>query len=581
MHKFLNLIYKLTLSICTFFLLFSCSKDADLLSEYVIAKNDDLQSITLLADDSFFMAPGQNSILMDVLNNDNISQKTNVTIVETSTPINGSVNINTNNTLTYIPKTAISSEITPEETTTAEESATSENSTTVLEEDTFTYTAEIVDQETGETTKEEATVTVTPTDMGELKAFPGAEGFGKNTTGGRGGFVVEVTNLNDDGVGSLRNALTIKGKRTIIFKVGGAIKLKSPLVIDSGYGNVTIAGQTAPGDGISLEGSSFWISDSNVIIRYLRIRPGVDWNYVSGTQDDDALRIISWDKEIKDIIVDHCSISWGKDENIEIGAIGGIGVTNITIQNSIISENIKTGYGFILWQRANNISIYRNLFAHNSGRNIESTTPDSSFEMVNNIIYDYTAGTRLAHQNKMDLIGNSYISKPGFSIDYENVRLEQGTSQLGINGTEAYINNNLSNGGDITVSNSGITNLIPQLKSAPVMSSGISLILNPIELENKLLENIGASKSRDAIDLRIVNDVYNRTGQYITNENAVGGFATINDGQPYIDSDKDGISDDWEIANGLNPSDSNDRNGDLDGDGFTNLEAFLEFILLN
>jgi hypothetical protein len=540
-------------------LTFSCSKDADLLSEYVISDKNDLQSIALLVDDTYFISNGQPSILLDVLNNDRFDQNAQVNIVATSTPKHGDVMINEDNTLTYTPQNESGSEVANEP----------------LQEDSFTYTTEAITEDNS-TFREEATVTITSSDMGELKAFPGAEGFGKYTSGGRGGAIVEVTNLNDDGPGSLRFALeSIKGKRIVIFNVSGSIILKSPLTIDAGYGDVTIAGETAPGDGITIEGSSFWISDSNVIIRYLRIRPGYDWNLVSNGQNDDVLRIISWNELIENIIIDHCSLSWGKDENIEIGANGGQGVRNVTIQNSIISENIGAGYGFIVWQRANNISIYKNLFAHNSGRNVESTSPDSSFEMINNIIYNYISGTRLAYQNKMNLIGNSYITKPGVDISFENVRLEKGTSDTGIEKTEAYIKDNISNGGPISISNSGITDLMPYLKDNEVLSSITENILSSDLLESHLLESVGASKKRDEVDIRIISELKSRTGGFIQNENEVGGYPFIKQEiRPNsYDTDKDGMQDSWEIERFGNLNQTHD--GDENGDGYTNIEEFL------
>jgi len=413
--------------------------------------------------------------------------------------------------------------------------------------------------------------------MGNVKAFPGAEGFGKNATGGRGGIVYRVTNLNNSGEGSLRHGLTnIRGPRTIVFNVSGTIWLDSPLRIKAGYGDVTIAGQTAPGDGITIAGSSFWINDSNVIMRYLRVRPGHAWDYVDQGQYDDVMRINSkGDFMVENIILDHCSFSWGKDENIEIGANGNAqGVMNVTIQKSIIAENIRTGYGLILWQRANNISIIQNLFAHNTARCIESTTHNSSFEMINNIVYGNTSVTRLVYQNKGDIINNYYKSAPYDSQRLETVRLELGPSGENPEQTEVFIEGNELNGSDISISSKGTNNLYPFIKNAPVLSSG-SDILSINELKQTLPSIVGSSMARDNVDNRIINDFLQATGRVIENEEEVGGFPSLNSvAYPNsYDTDNDGMADDWEIR--TFGTLSKKHNEDDNGDGYTNLEEFL------
>ena len=181
-------------------------------------------------------------------------------------------------------------------------------------------------------------------------AFPGAEGFGKEATGGRGGVVLKVTNLNDSGPGSLRDALQYtSGPRTIVFEVGGTIFLNNALSVTNG--NVTVAGQTAPGDGILIRGSMVIIEASNVIMRYIRFRPG---NAAANTAD--GLSITAWGSSIvEDVIIDHCSISWAEDENFDIRVASNGTVRNITIQNSIISE---CTYGALAGPRTYNLTYY-------------------------------------------------------------------------------------------------------------------------------------------------------------------------------------------------------------------------------
>ena len=407
----------------------------------------------------------------------------------------------------------------------------------------------------------------------EVKAFPDAQGFGRYATGGRGGRVIEVTNLNDSGSGSLRDAITnTNGPRTIVFKVGGTIWLNSPLVINNGRGDITIAGQTAPGDGITIGGASFWVYDSNVIIQYLRFRPGNDWDFISGGQQDDAFRIVSENEIVQNVIVDHCSFSWGKDENIEIGAIGGDGVRNVTIQNSIIAENIDNGYGLILWKRANDISIVKNLFAHHEARCPESTTASSSFEMINNIIYGYTGVTRFVYENKADIINNYYKSAPYDDFRLETVRLEIGEGDGNRELTEAYIEGNQLNGNDISISSGGSNNLGPYLKSSPVLNSGAE-VLSVSQILQSLPNDVGSSLHRDSADTRVVNDFINSTGNLIGSEEEVGGFPSIQGGNAYVDSDKDGMDDQWEINKWGDLSQDGDQ--DHNGNGYTNLEEFL------
>ena len=235
----------------------------------------------------------------------------------------------------------------------------------------------------------------------ELKAFPTAEGFGKNATGGRGGIVVKVTNLNDSGKGSLRHALTnTSGSRTIVFEVGGTITLKSAIAVKNG--NVTVAGQTAPGNGILIKGSMFMIESSNVIIRYIRFRPGdAQWDALDG------LNITAWNNyTVENVIIDHCSISWGSDENFDIRVSTNGTVRNITIQNSIISES---DYGALASSGTYNLTYFKNLFAHNQERNIHSNYPTEgtfSFEMINNLVYGFRWATGVSIGRQFTVLNN-------------------------------------------------------------------------------------------------------------------------------------------------------------------------------
>ncbi|MEO9891001.1 Ig-like domain-containing protein [Aurantibacter sp.] len=546
------------ISVLSIIFLTSCNKDSDILTDYVVSNiESDYALSNLLVSDNYLLTNNNEPIILDVLNNDLINSIDEVKIIETTQPENGIVTINENNTLTYTPN---------------ENNSDSQIDDT-NEEETFNYTVEV--EEDGIVKNEEGKVIISVDyDYGQLKAFPTAEGFGKNTTGGRGGRIIEVTNLNDSGSGSLRNALEAEGKRIIIFKVGGTIECKSYLSILNGNGNVTIAGQTAPGGGITIKGAELRIQASNVIVRYVRIRAG---NETTGTNED-GLRIIAYSgTKTSDVIIDHCSISWGKDENVEIGGISdGSRVENVTIQNSIISENIGKQYGLILWNRATNISIIKNLFAHNKERNIRSSTCTSTFEMINNVVYGFRAGTLATYENQFDIIGNTY--KSSNSLTPENIidvvaSLNNCPNGI-INYTKAFVNDNIYNGNDAPIGST----LKSYLKNSPTTSSGSS-VMDVNEIEDFVLNKVGTSLPlRDAVDNRIINDVKTGSGNLISNVSNVGGYPNISNGEAYEDEDKDGIDDAWELAVGLNPTNSSDAKLDHNSDGYSNLDAFLEYL---
>lgn len=577
------------------FFSFSCSNDTDLLAEYVASDTQEISQLNnLVVDDSYVTRLNQ-SVILDVLSNDMFTASDNVKITETSSADNGVVVINDDNTLTYTPTPIVADEA-PEETesepkeeeTSGEVVVESASETESSEEttDTFTYTAEVVNEDETVST-EEGTVTVTVTEneevevvddnpvnqgdqnknYGELKAFPTAEGFGKNATGGRGGYVVAVTNLNDSGPGSLRDALKKTGARTIIFKVGGIIDCNSYLEIPYKSGNVTIAGQTAPGGGITIRGAELRISASNVILRYVKIRPGSN---VSGSNIN-GIRLSSYNNnQISDIIIDHCSVTWATDKVLIIGGIGGTSsVQNVTVQKNIIGENISTGLGFLLWSRATNISIFKNLLIHDVERNIRSSKCTSSFEMINNVVYGFKYGTQPTYNNDFDIIGNVYKTSPNTSTRFETIRLE-GSSDCGIGGTRAYIADNVINGRDVSIS----SNLQPYITDSKIFNSGISSISSS-SVQSAVLADVGASKYSDHVDERLINDVLNSTGSIKKSVSEAGGYPEISNGTAYEDSDEDGISNEWEIAMGLNPNDSSDGNQDRNADGYTNLEDFL------
>ena len=565
------ILQRVALTSFVLFSLLSCSKDADLLSEYVINTNDSQLELSLLINDSFFMEPGQTTILMDVLNNDNVSANSDVTIIETSNPINGSVTINDDNTLTYKAGTDPAPEETAPEDTVSEETTTSED-------DTFTYTAEVVNEETGERTEEEATVTISVnnTEMGELLAFPGAEGFGKYTTGGRGGTVIHVTNLNDSGSGSLREALQKTGPRTVVFDVGGNINLNSILELGStnfttntARENITIAGETAPFPGITLTGDNLDIYTSNVILRYISIRTN------KPNSEQDALRIRNWGiggYTQSDIIIDHVTLSHADDENLSMTGFNNTStLTNITIQNSMLGKP-EGSYNFLVGSYVYNLTIVNNYFSHTSDRNplIGYGDNGESAEIINNIVYGFDSGATITYGSYVDLIGNVYKSFANDSPNYAtNDSHDNHSSNLSEDGAVFYTDNFQLNSIEWEFIHS---RLVARTKSSRVLTtSNIHTWLNNItEIEESVLPTVGNSLHRDVLDTELINDYFANTGDF---SSASIPQKQSSDRPTDYDTDKDGMADNWEIA--VFGDLSKTSNGDSDGNGYTNLETFL------
>lgn len=500
-------------------------------------------------------------VVIPVLKNDTYSDKNTATVTQITTPAKGTVVINNDNTVTYTPNADATGS------------------------DTFTYTAQVENTEKTASTTNEGTVTITidgtsttpPTnlDLGGLAAFPGAVGFGKNATGGRGGSVIQVTNLNDSGPGSLRAALEASGTRTVVFRVGGTISLNSGIFIKNG--NLTIAGQTAPGGGILIKGNVVQVEASNVIIRYIRFRSGP-----SAPADTDAFSITAWaGRTVENIIIDHCSFSWGIDENFNIRAsdMNSSIVRNITLQNSLMSEN---GKNCLFYQNVQNVSVYQNMTALTNERNIRANYGFEGvfkFEMVNNLIYGWqNAATNPSNGQKYTILNNKYKTSKDISVNGDgDLIVGSSPADPGVpdSWTYAYIDGNIipSNGFSLTASR-----VTPYLKSTPYATSGLTSIAYPAsEIESRILDNVGASLPvRDAVDTRIINNYKNGTGTVT----ATGTYPNIANGTPYNDSDNDGMEDSWESANGLNPNDKSDASKDRKGDGYTNLEEFLYYMTL-
>ena len=436
--------------------------------------------------------------------------------------------------------------------------------------------------------------------QGKILAFPSALGYGKYTKGGRGGEVIEVTNLEDSGPGSFRAAVNAEGPRTIIFKVAGTIDLHKPVNIVNPF--VTIAGQSAPGQGVtirnSVHGSVIRIQCSEVIIRGLRIRKG-RW---SNREDGDCISISPLKSKISNIIIDHCSMSWATDEIIGINDAGRA-IFNVSITNNIISEGLSGGPDrnkAVLLNKASdpangkyiyNVTFYGNLFAHNRNRNV-MCSEFNEMEFINNYIYNFNRGTVLKPGAKVSVIGNFYKAGKNTGPKEHLKPGHNGVKNRGILIVRPYINSDaayylsdnigLGRSPDIepgmnewdevwivdsTYKKQYLVNTPPRVLSGikPIRASEVPNILTSVG---------AAAPVRDEIDQRIINDVLNGTGSSIRNQDQVGGFIAIGGSTSPPDTDGDGMPDFWEEENGHNPNiDENAQ--DADGDGYTNLEEYL------
>lgn len=415
------------------------------------------------------------------------------------------------------------------------------------------------------------------TSTGQL-AFPSAEGFGKHASGGRGGEVVYVTNLNDSGPGSLRYAIDeIEKPRIVLFAVSGTIFLQSQIEID--HGNLTIAGQSAPGDGICIAGDGIDIEADNIIIRYIRFRPGD----VAGDETD-ALTI----KRSTHVIVDHCSMSWSTDETCSC-----YDNINFTLQWCIISESLNKsvhrkgthGYGGI-WG-GKNATFHHNLLAHHTSRNprlhgsrYHKEPALEKAEMVNNVVFNWSSKCIYGGEEGNYNIEGNYF-KPGPSTSEKKSRqiLEPYDPYSNFYFTNNIIegNNSLSDNNMLAVYSDDSLNAF--FHAEPVFTSEYQPS-SAKEAYEFVLKQAGASLHRDMIDQRIVHEVANNTFTFgkkgiIDTQEQTGGWPELKQGEFPVDTDRDGMPDNWEKEHQLNPENKADGNQFDLNKQYTNLEVYL------
>jgi hypothetical protein len=416
-------------------------------------------------------------------------------------------------------------------------------------------------------------------------AFPGAEGAGRFAIGGRAGRVIKVTNLNDSGSGSLRAAIESRGPRTVIFEVAGTIELKHKLKIVEP--RITIAGQSAPGEGITLRNYTLHIAADDVVVRYIRSRLGD----TSGQQDD----AISVDRGRR-IILDHVSTSWSVDETLSVSAnykTADSGPYDVTVQWSIIAESLNAslhdkgrhGYGTLTrGGRGSQFSFHHNLWASHIARmprpgNYTDRNADpvgAFFDFRNNVFYNwggdasgYNADTEsLAAYN---FVGNAYV--PGPDTKKRIAFKEQNPF------ARAFFADNAMDGvvpGDPWSLVIGVVSPESKLK--------VALAMPPVTTESwdsayrRVLSGAGAAKVRDAVDRRIIEGVQARTHRIINSEREVGGWPKLKTSPVPRDSDGDGMPDDYERNLGLNSRNAADGAA-VRSSGYTNLEEYLNSLV--
>lgn len=466
-----------------------------------------------------------------------------------------------------------------------------------------------------------------PSDLPQAKipSFPGAEGGGMYAFGGRSGKVIVVTNLNDSGPGSFREACEAGGPRIIVFNVAGIIRLQDRIRIRAPY--LTIAGNTAPGDGVCLAGNTVELETHDIVIRHMRFRRGA----TDATDRNDSFG----GNPVGNLMIDHVSASWGLDENMSMyrhmyqppggGKELKLPTVNVTIQHSIFSECLNTyHHAFGSTIGGLNSTFHHNLWACNTGRN-PSVGMYGDFTLVNNVMFNYRHRTVDGgdHRSFFNIINNYFKPGPGTpnsDVRHRLLKPESERSKTVVDHFgQAHVAGNIVEGNERVTKDNWDGGVQPDVRQKPLkdvlatIRSDAPFAHAPLTIQpaatafRYVLANAGATlPRRDPVDQRVLNMV--QTGVvakavatpedsakaaavgyaerwvkeleesvklgFITNPAQVGGYPKY-EGTPYADADRDGLPDAWETAHGLNPKDAADATADLNGDGYTNIEDFI------
>ncbi|MBP7052041.1 MAG: pectate lyase [Phycisphaerae bacterium] len=420
-----------------------------------------------------------------------------------------------------------------------------------------------------------------------MPAFPGAEGFGAYSRGGRGGRVIHVTTLADSGPGSLREAVDASGPRIVVFDVSGTIKLTKNLYVEEPF--ITIAGQTAPGDGICLRDATLGVGTDHVVIRYLRSRLGDEG------RGGDAISIGAG----RHIIIDHCSASWSTDEVLS-SSTGEPRLSELTVQWCFITEalNIENhGFGSLIRGcRGARYSYHHNLYAHNRGRNPRPGNYDAQnpynedpngllLDFRNNVIYNWGGSHAGYNADKKSVTRLNYVDNylvPGMDSSPRGKAYQEGsTYNLGYFAGNYYEHCRPNDPWSLVDFDGWAARQISMYKQKGPFETGLVTAQEAADSYRAVLECGGASlPRRDAVDLRIVEDVLNGTGRIIKRLSEVGGWPELRSADAPRDSDADGMPDAWEQEHDLNPQNASDGPQDSNNDGYTNVEDYLNSLVL-
>ena len=438
-----------------------------------------------------------------------------------------------------------------------------------------------------------------------IPAFPQAEGYGVLTPGGRynpltgqNGTIIKVTNLNDAGPGSFREAVNTAGPRIITFEVSGIIELETEIAILEPF--VTIAGQTAPGDGICLKNYGMTIMAPNVVVRFMRFRPG---DVIEENADNiDSLSVIGVSpRDTYNVVIDHCSLSWSQDETFSTW----YAAHDITIQWCIISEGLNKAFhpkethsmGLLVGDRADNVSVHHNLDAHHLWRN--PLLISGRIDYINNMHYNFERGMELSYQGGYpitgNIIGNKWIPGPNTTLEFMPTIIvyydspNKGDPLVFLNDNQGPMEGNIAEwayDNDLIsptweyIHGTEKDEFLEHYTANQLFSGRPYVGIQPRdEAYEDVLQFAGASFVRDDTDLRIIDDVVNRTGKAIDSVNEVGGWSSYDQTEVPLDSDNDGIPDSWEIANGLNYLDPSDNWNDEDDNGYVEIEEYVNSLV--
>lgn len=421
-----------------------------------------------------------------------------------------------------------------------------------------------------------------------LPVFPGAEGFGTRTPAGRGGKLIEVTSLADRGPGSLRAALDDPSPRIVVFRIAGTIELDSELSINHPF--VTVAGQTAPGDGICVKNAGIVITSHDVLIQHLRIRPGNQGNVDADVND--AVAILGPHGDVAGahhVVLDHVSASWAEDETISTW----YGAHHVTICWSIVSEALNRSRhhkathsaGLLIGDGSYHVSVHHNLLAHNDFRN-PLISQGGTHDIVANVIYNWgvlPAEITDADSNSfLNFVGNTFIPGPSTNPGPFEILINP---DYGGGRPRIYVDGNIGPHRRTPTDDEwglvgygfGQEGVAPQTYRSPTRFPGPPITRqSAAEALELVLAAAGATApTRDPVDRRIVRDVRDVSGSIIDSPDDIGGYPNLSGNEPPPDSDHDGMPDSWEREMGLDPNDPADGLLDADGDGYTNVEAYV------